>query len=49
MLGDFAKADRVWLEPLLDALADNAGMLVKGEDSQLLNKLALATGGKAGA
>jgi PTH1 family peptidyl-tRNA hydrolase len=31
---------------LLDALADNAAMLVKGEDSQLLNKLALATGAK---
>jgi len=46
VLGDFAKADRVWLEPLLDALADNAAMLVKGEDSQLLNKLALATGSK---
>ncbi len=47
VLGDFAKADQSWLEPLLDALADNATMLVKGEDSQLMNKLALATGGKA--
>ncbi|MHB0952677.1 MAG: aminoacyl-tRNA hydrolase [Allorhizobium sp.] len=46
VLGDFAKTDRVWLEPLLDALADNAAMLVKGEESQLMNKLALATGGK---
>ncbi|HTO32733.1 MAG TPA: aminoacyl-tRNA hydrolase [Pararhizobium sp.] len=46
VLGDFAKADRVWLEPLLEAIADNADMLVKGEDSQLLNKLTLATGGK---
>jgi PTH1 family peptidyl-tRNA hydrolase len=46
VLGDFAKADRVWLDPLLDALADNAAMLVKGEDSQLLNKVALATGAK---
>ncbi|MCJ2875769.1 aminoacyl-tRNA hydrolase [Rhizobium pusense] len=44
VLGDFAKADRVWLEPLLDAIADNAAMLVKAEDSQLMNKLALATG-----
>ena len=47
VLGDFAKADQSWLEPLLDALADNAAMLVKGDDSQLMNKLALATGGKA--
>ncbi len=46
VLGDFAKSDRVWLEPLLDAIADNAAMLVKAEDSQLMNKLALATGGK---
>ncbi|TCL74760.1 aminoacyl-tRNA hydrolase [Rhizobium sp. BK251] len=46
VLGDFAKADRSWLEPLLDALADNAGMLVRNEDSQLMNKLALALGGK---
>lgn len=46
VLGDFAKADNVWLTPLLDALADNADMLAKGEDSQLMNKLALAVGGK---
>ena len=47
VLGDFAKADKAWLDPLLDAIADNATMLVKGEDSQLMNKLALATGAKA--
>ncbi len=46
VLGDFAKADRTWLDPLLDAIADNADMLVRGEDSQLMNKLALAVGGK---
>ena len=46
VLGDFAKADKVWLEPLLDALADNAEMLVRAEDLQFLNKLTLATGGK---
>jgi PTH1 family peptidyl-tRNA hydrolase len=46
VLGDFAKADRSWLDPLLDALADNADMLARGEDSQLMNKLALAVGGK---
>lgn len=44
VLGDFAKADKVWVEPLLDAIADNAAMLIKGEDSQLMNRLALATG-----
>ncbi len=46
VLGDFSKNDRIWLEPLIEAIADNADMLVKGEDSQLLNKLTLATGGK---
>ncbi len=46
VLGDFAKSDRIWLEPLMDAISDNAEMLVKGEDSQLMNKLTLAVGGK---
>lgn len=46
VLGDFAKVDRDWLDPLFDALADNADMLVRGEDSQLMNKIALALGGK---
>ncbi|MBN7805950.1 aminoacyl-tRNA hydrolase [Agrobacterium rosae] len=47
VLGDFAKSDKVWLEPLIDAIADNVSMLVKGEDSQLMNKLALAVGVKS--
>ncbi|MDP9839999.1 PTH1 family peptidyl-tRNA hydrolase [Neorhizobium huautlense] len=46
VLGDFAKSDKVWLEPLLETLADNADMLAKREDSQLMNKLALAVGAK---
>jgi PTH1 family peptidyl-tRNA hydrolase len=46
VLGDFAKSDHVWLDPLLEALADNADMLVRNEDSQLMNKLALAAGAK---
>ncbi|MGN6550222.1 MAG: aminoacyl-tRNA hydrolase [Pararhizobium sp.] len=47
VLGDFAKADAAWLEPLLEAIAGNAGMLVRGEDSQFMNKLALAGGDSA--
>lgn len=47
VLGDFAKVDRDWLDLLFNALADNADMLVRGEDSQLMNKIALALGGKA--
>ncbi|MBB5042503.1 aminoacyl-tRNA hydrolase [Shinella fusca] len=46
VLGDFAKVDHTWLDPLLDELALNAAMLVRGEDSQLMNKLVLVTGGK---
>lgn len=46
VLGDFAKADHAWLDPLLDELGISAAMLVRGEDSQLMNKLALATGSK---
>lgn len=44
VLGDFSKAEREWLDPLLDTLAANADMLVKGDDNGLMNKLALATG-----
>lgn len=45
VLGDFAKADRAWLEPLLDAIADNAAMLVRGDDNSFMNKLSLAVPG----
>ena len=34
VLGDFAKSDRDWLVAMLDAVADNADMLVRGEESQ---------------
>jgi PTH1 family peptidyl-tRNA hydrolase len=44
VLGDFAKSDQDWLQTLLDAIADNAEMLARAEDSQFMNKLALATG-----
>ena len=46
VLGDFSKAEQqAWLIPLLDAIADNAGMIVKGDDNGLMNKLAIATQG----
>lgn len=45
VLGDFAKADRDWLDPLLDALADHANLLVDGDDSTFMNKVHLATAG----
>lgn len=42
VLGDFAKADREWLEPLLDAVAENVELLVKGDDNGFMNRVALA-------
>ncbi|KKB13526.1 peptidyl-tRNA hydrolase [Devosia geojensis] len=44
VLGDFAKADAEWLEPLLETLARNADLVVKGDDNGLMNKLALVLG-----
>jgi peptidyl-tRNA hydrolase, PTH1 family len=39
VLHNFAKADRAWLEPLLDAIADNAGLLAEGKDATFANRL----------
>ena len=44
VLGDFAKADSQWLDPFLEAVADHAPLLAKGEDSTFMNRVALATG-----
>ena len=33
VLSDFHKAEQAWLEPLLDAIADAAPLLAKGEDA----------------
>jgi PTH1 family peptidyl-tRNA hydrolase len=49
VLGDFAKADHEWLDPLLAAVADNIGLLVKGEDNTFMNKVAIATSGDGAA
>ncbi|WP_424360086.1 aminoacyl-tRNA hydrolase [Methylocystis parvus] len=42
VLNDFAKAEEPWVETMCDALADNAALLVKGDDAGLQNKLHLA-------
>ena len=47
VLSDFAKADHEWLDPLLDALADNAAMLVEGDESGFMNRMSLAVPGAA--
>ncbi|MEL6734532.1 MAG: aminoacyl-tRNA hydrolase [Pseudomonadota bacterium] len=44
VLGDFAKADHIWLDPLLEEMARNADMLVKGDDATFMNRLALRIG-----
>lgn len=47
VLGDFAKADREWLEPLLDSIAANAEMIVRGDEPGFMNKVSVAVQGKA--
>ncbi|MGO3933973.1 aminoacyl-tRNA hydrolase [Rhodopseudomonas pseudopalustris] len=42
VLNDFAKAERPWVEAMLDAIADNADLLIGGRDSQFQNKVHLA-------
>lgn len=43
VLGDFAKADQTWLSPLLDEIGRQIPLLLKGDDSGFMNKLALST------
>jgi len=40
VMGNFTKADEAWLEPLLAAVADNIGLLVKGDDNSFMNRIA---------
>jgi len=42
VLGDFAKADRPWVETLCATIAAHAALLVKGDDAGLQNKVHLA-------
>ncbi len=41
VLGDFSKADREWLDVLLDAVADGADLLARGDDSGFMNRVTL--------
>jgi PTH1 family peptidyl-tRNA hydrolase len=43
VLGNFDKQDREWLVPLLDAVADNAGLLAEGKQPDFMSKVALQT------
>jgi PTH1 family peptidyl-tRNA hydrolase len=42
VLSDFAKAERPWVEALCDTIAENAGLLAKGDDPSFQNKVHLA-------
>lgn len=44
VLGDFAKVDHQWLDPLLQSIADHASMLATGEDATFMNKVAIDIG-----
>lgn len=39
VLGDFSKADREWLDVLLDSIASAADLLAKGDDNRFMNRV----------
>ena len=43
VLGDFGKADALWLGPALDAVADAAPMLASGRPEDFMTRVALLT------
>ncbi|UTW52582.1 aminoacyl-tRNA hydrolase [bacterium SCSIO 12827] len=42
VLKDFSKEDQAWRDTLLDAVADNADLLLSGDDAGFQNRVALA-------
>ncbi len=40
VLKNFAKSDRLWLEPLLTGIADHIGLLIDGDDAGFTNNVA---------
>lgn len=42
VLGDFSKADQLWLDPLIETLADNADLLAKRDFATFQNRVHLA-------
>jgi len=43
VLSDFAKTDDVWLDPLIEAIADAAPHLATGQDEKFMTRVALLT------
>ena len=48
VLHDFSKADLVWLEPLLDGIAEAAPLLARGDDANFMNQVARQRNGDGG-
>jgi PTH1 family peptidyl-tRNA hydrolase len=48
VLSDFAKADRDWVEAMLDAVAAEAGWLVAGDAARFMTEVARRTGSTEG-
>jgi PTH1 family peptidyl-tRNA hydrolase len=46
VLSDFAKSERPWVEALCETIADNAALLVNGEDATFQNRVHLAMDSK---
>jgi PTH1 family peptidyl-tRNA hydrolase len=46
VLSDFAKSEEPWVEDLVRACADHAGLLAKGDDASFQNKVHLAMEGR---
>ncbi|HTQ71764.1 MAG TPA: aminoacyl-tRNA hydrolase [Acidocella sp.] len=44
VLGDFSKADKDWLEPLLDAVADSAALLAEQKPEDFMTRIARVSG-----
>jgi len=42
VLKDFSKADQQWLDKMIEAIGENADLLIKGEDSGFMSKISLA-------
>ncbi len=47
VLGDFSKSDQDWLQPLLQAIGDNAQMIANTDHSGFMNKIALVMQGNS--
>jgi len=42
VLGDFSKSDQEWLDVLLQAMADSAEQIARGDDNSFMNRVTLA-------